>query len=187
MTMTEKQKMLSNVYYNARDPELASDRRRCMLLLNQLNTSTDDSERETLSKQIFGAIGKGSGANPTFRCDYGYNIFMGDHVEINYDSCFLDIGKIILGNNVFMGPNIHIYTVNHPLDPVERRTGIEIGKDVKIGDDTWIGGCVVICPGVTIGRGVTIGAGSVVTKDIPDNCVAVGNPAKVVKTLAPIV
>ncbi|KAG1053811.1 hypothetical protein G6F43_004131 [Rhizopus delemar] len=185
MALTEKQKMIAGEIYNARDEELVQDRRKNTLQLAQFNSSTDDNERLELAYKIFGSFGEGSFVNPTFRCDYGYQIFLGEHVEINYDCCFLDIAKITIGNNTFFGPNVHLYTVNHPLDPTERRKGVEFGKEIKIGDDCWIGGCVVICPGVTIGNGVTIGAGSIVTKDIPDYSLAVGSPAKVIKTIVP--
>ncbi|KAG1313914.1 hypothetical protein G6F64_001885 [Rhizopus arrhizus] len=178
MTITEKQKMIRGEVYNPRDEELVQDRRTNMLRLIEFNTSTDDEERLKLARKIFGSFGEGTFINPTFRCDYGYQIFIGNNVEINYDCCFLDIARITIGNNVFFGPNVHLYTVNHPLDPTERRKGVEIPKAITIGDDCWIGGCVVVCPGVTIGKGVTIGAGSVVTRDIPDYSLAVGSPAK---------
>lgn len=185
MTITEKQKMVRGEVYNPRDEELVQDRRTNMLRLIEFNTSTDDVERLKVARKIFGSFGEGTFINPTFRCDYGYQIFIGNNVEINYDCCFLDIARITIGNNVFFGPNVHLYTVNHPLDPTERRKGVEIPKAITIGDDCWIGGCVVVCPGVTIGKGVTIGAGSVVTKDIPDYSLAVGSPAKVIKTIVP--
>ncbi|CAO3696940.1 hypothetical protein G6F70_000490 [Rhizopus microsporus] len=185
MVLTEKQKMLAGEYYHPGDSELDKDRKRVRALLHEYNTTVDSAKRSELVPHIFGSFGERSYALPNFRCDYGYNIHVGKHVEINYDCTFLDIAKITIGDYTLFGPSVHIYTVNHPLDPTERRTGVEIGKEVKIGHTCWIGGNVTICPGVTIGNGVTIGAGSVVTKDIPDNSVAVGNPAKVIKTITP--
>lgn len=182
---TEKQKMLANEYYSPGQAELSKDRKDCQAALVKFNTTPQGPERVEIARQLFGSYGEGIFMNPIFKCDYGYNIFIGDHTEINYDCIFLDIGKINIGKHVFMGPGVHIYGVNHPLDPTLRKTGIEIGADVTIGDGVWIGGGAIICPGVTIGAGTTIGAGSVVTKNIPENSVAVGNPAKVVKTVTP--
>ena len=114
--------------------------------------------------------------------DYGYNIESGENVYFNVNCVVLDSMKITIGNNVFIGPGTHIYTATHPLDAIERQK-IEFSKPVTIGNDCWIGGNTVICPGVIIGNGCTIGAGAVVTKNIPDHSLAVGNPAKVIRKL----
>jgi maltose O-acetyltransferase len=119
---------------------------------------------------------------PPFHCDYGYNIKAGENVYFNVNCVVLDTMQVCIGNNVFFGPAVHVYTATHPLDALERRT-VEFSKPVTIGDDCWIGGQTVICPGVSIGSGCVIGAGSVVTKDIPANTLAVGNPAKVIRSL----
>jgi maltose O-acetyltransferase len=182
---TEKQKMLANEYYHPGHAELSHDRSNCVQALVKFNTTPQSPERVEIARKIFGSYGDHIFINPTFKCDYGYNIYIGDNTEINYDCVFLDIGKINIGKYVFMGPGVHIYAVNHPLDPTIRKTGLEIGADVNIGEGVWIGGGAIICPGVTIGAGTTIGAGSVVTKNIPENSVAVGNPARVVKTITP--
>lgn len=182
---TEKQKMLSHEYYHPGHSELCEDRKSCQEALVKFNDTPTGPEKTEIARNLFAQYGESVFVNKTFKCDYGYNISIGDHTEINYDCTILDIGKVTIGKNVFMGPSIHIYAVNHPVDPTLRRTGIEIGQDVTIEDDVWLGGCVVVLPGVTIGHGSTIGAGSVVTKDIPCNSVAVGNPAKVVKTITP--
>ncbi|KAL9550287.1 hypothetical protein PS6_005614 [Mucor atramentarius] len=172
---SEKQKMLDHEWYHAGHKELCDDRNRCQELLKQYNSLPNNEERKQVAPFI----------NPVIKCDYGYNVFIGKNAEINYDCIFLDIGKITIGDDVFMGPGVHIYAVNHPLDPTLRKTGVEIGKDVTIGNNVWIGGGAIICPGVTIGEGTTIGAGSVVTKDIPANVLAVGNPCKVIKETTP--
>ena len=119
---------------------------------------------------------------PPFHCDYGYNIECGENVFFNVNCVVLDSTKVKIGSNVLFGPSVHIYTATHPLNKIERRN-FESAKPVTIGDDCWIGGQVVICPGITIGSGSVIGAGSVVTKDIPENSLAVGNPAKVIRKL----
>ncbi|KAH0575805.1 Maltose O-acetyltransferase [Spironucleus salmonicida] len=116
-----------------------------------------------------------------FFCDYGINIHIGDNFFANYGFTVLDSAKVIIGRNVMIGPNVDIYTVGHPLDPVVRATGIEFAKQIEIGDDVWIGGRVVICPGIKIGRGAIIAAGSVVVKDVPEMVVVGGNPAAFLK------
>lgn len=183
---TEKQKMMANEYYIANDPELAKDRSRCRSLLDEFNAiSPQSADRHPIAENLFGSWHQDNFINVTFQCDYGSNIFFGKGVEMNYNCVFLDCGKIYIGNNVFIGPAVQIYAVNHPLDPIERKTGKEIGVNVTVGDSVWIGGGAIICPGVTIGAGSVIGAGTVVTKNIPENSLAVGNPAKVIRTITP--
>ena len=118
-----------------------------------------------------------------FWCDYGYNIELGENFYSNHNLVILDAAKVSIGNDVFIGPNCSIYTSGHPLNAVERNEGLEYAKPISIGNNVWIGGNVVILPGVKVGNNVVIGAGSVVTKDILDNCVVVGNPCKVIKDL----
>ncbi|KAI8646217.1 trimeric LpxA-like protein [Parasitella parasitica] len=182
---SEKQKMMAGEWYHPGHKELCDDRQHCQELLKQYNNLPNGEERTQVARKIFGSYGEKSFINPAVKCDYGYNIFIGKNVEINYDCVFLDIGKIVIEDHVFMGPGVHIYAVNHPLDPTQRKTGLEIGKDVTVGNGVWIGGGAIICPGVTIGAGTTIGAGSVVTKNIPANVLAVGNPCKVIKEITP--
>lgn len=180
---TEKEKMLNGESYIPWDEELTADRDRAETLQDGLNEAKTAEEKNKAAQCLFGHFGKNSHVRPNFRCDYGYNIFVGDNVDINYDCTFLDVGKITIGDRTLFGPGVHIYSVNHPLDPEERRKApIEYGKDVTIGHDVWIGGRVTICPGVSIGNGVTVGAGSLVTKDVPDNVLVVGSPAKIVKS-----
>ena len=138
---------------------------------------------EEILRGLFGRCGKTIYVNQPFRCDYGCNIFVGDKFFANFNLTILDEATVTIGNNVFIGPNVSIYTACHPLDPDERRDGREWAESVTIGNDVWIGGGTTILPGVKIGDGVTIGAGSVVTRDIPARSVAVGNPARVVKKL----
>lgn len=134
-------------------------------------------------KDILGKTGKNCSVLPPFNCDYGFNIEVGDNFFANYNLTVLDVAKVTIGDNVFIAPNVSIYTAGHPIHYAARNTMYEYGIAVTIGSDCWIGGNVVICPGVTIGRGCVIGAGSVVTKDIPDNVIAAGNPCRVIREI----
>jgi maltose O-acetyltransferase len=182
--MTEKEKMLSGETYFANDKELSAERLRAKKLLHRLNITeyAHNSNCRNILRELLPNTHKHLYIEPPFHCDYGYNIHSGENVYFNVNCVVLDTMKITIGNNVFFGPNVHIYAATHPLDAIERRK-TEFSKPVTIGNDCWIGGNSVICPGVTIGNGVTIGAGSVVTKDIPDNVLAAGNPAKVIRQL----
>lgn len=148
--------------------------------------TTDPEDTASLASQLrelLGSCGERININQPFTCDYGCNIHVGENFFANFNFTVLDEALVTIGNNVFVGPNVSIYTACHPTDPTERRGGIEWAEPVTIGDDVWIGGSTTILPGVTIGAGTTIGAGSVVTKDIPAGCVAVGNPCRVIRRL----
>lgn len=154
----------------------------CWKKLVKLNMETDRSKRDKLCQEIFGSFGKSTVLSP-FRCDYGENVFIGDNSFINFNVSMVDLGKIIIGNRVLIGPGTGLFTAIHPIDPEIRATGIEKGADITLEDDVWIGGNVTILPGITIGKGSIIGAGSVVTKDIPQMSIAIGNPANVVRKI----
>jgi maltose O-acetyltransferase len=180
---TEKEKMLSGELYNAGDSVLASERlnaRRLTRLYNQ-SLETEAANRPDLLKELFGSTGKRLYIEPTFRCDYGYNIHVGENFFANFDCIFLDVCEIRIGDNCQIGPGVHIYTATHPIHPVERSTGAEYGIPVSIGHNVWIGGRAVINPGVVIGDNVVIASGAVVTKAIPDNVIIGGNPARIIK------
>lgn len=181
--MTEWEKMLAGKHYDAMDPcfpERLNDTKLKIYELNNLRP--DDTESQTkLLRSLLGGTGERLIVNQPFRCDYGCNIFVGEDFFANFNLTILDEARVTIGNNVFIGPNVGIYTACHPLDPAERARWVQWAKPVTIGNDVWIGGGVTICPGVTIGDGASIGAGSVVVKDVPPRCVAVGNPARVVK------
>ncbi len=147
---------------------------------NSLRPSSIDRQREIL-RELLGGCGKQFHFNQPFRCDYGCNIFIGEGFFANFNLTILDEADVRFGDNVFIGPNVSIYTACHPLDATERNKLIEWAEPVTIGDNVWIGGSTTILPGVTVGNNVVIGAGSVVTKDIPDNVVVVGNPARIIK------
>lgn len=183
--MTEKEKMLSGLLYNADTSELLEERSLAAKMCFEYNhTSPDDAEKgRQILNQLLGKLGADSCIQRNFFCDYGYNIEIGKKFFANYNLVILDCAKVTIGDNVFIGPNVGIYTAEHPLDGAERRQGLEFAKPITIGNDAWIGGNAVILGGVTIGSNCVIGAGSVVTKDIPDNSVAVGNPCKIIKNI----
>lgn len=150
--------------------------------LLKLNNTINRHERNKICQDLFGSFGKSTVLSP-FRCDYGENIHIGDRSFINFNVSIIDLGKVIIGDRVLIGPGVGIFTAVHPTDPEIRSTGIEKGLDVKIEDGAWIGGNATILPGVTIGKGAIIGAGSVVTKDIEDMSIAAGNPAKIIRKI----
>lgn len=156
----------------------------CRKLVQELNT-VDRSDFDAIGALVKKLLGKSDGAfiNPPFYCDYGFNIEVGKNFFANYNCMIIDVAKVKIGDNCQMAPNVAIYTAGHPLHPVSRNSAYEYGIEVTIGDNCWIGGNTVIVPGVHIGNNVVIGAGSVVTKDIPDWCVAAGNPCRVLKKI----
>lgn len=183
--MTEKDKMISGELYDATDPELGKDRERVKELCfdyNMLRPSDTEKQRKLLH-EIIGKMGENITILPSFWCDYGYNIEIGNNFFSNHNLTILDCAKVTFGDNVFIGPNSGFYTAGHPFDPEIRRVGIEYAKPITVGNDVWIGAGVHVMPGVSIGNNVVIGAGSVVTKDIEDDSVALGNPCKVVKKI----
>ena len=183
--MTEYEKMLDGEIYNAVDPSLLKDLYACSELCWEYNQirPTDFKSRNEKLKQILGEADDDTFINPPFHCDYGKHIKVGRRFFANFNFVILDEAPVTIGDDVFIGPNVGIYTACHSTDPKDRNTREEWAKPVTIGRNCWIGGNVTILPGVTIGEGSTIGAGSVVVKDIPSHCVAVGNPCVVIKEL----
>ncbi|MET3698606.1 maltose O-acetyltransferase [Bacillus oleivorans] len=182
---SEKEKMLNGEPYNPQDPELVMGRenaRRMTRIFNQTK-ETEIPIRTELLKELFGTTGENLYIEPDFKCDYGYNIHVGENFYANFDCVILDVCEVRIGKNCMIAPGVHIYTATHPLDPFERSSGVEFGRPVTIGDDVWIGGRAVINPGVTIGNGVVIASGAVVTKDVPDYVVVGGNPARIIKQI----
>jgi maltose O-acetyltransferase len=161
------------------------ERSRARQITYSLNQTKDTEAhyRNQLIQDLFGTIEGEIGLEPPFYCDYGYNIHVGEGFFANFNCVFLDVCPIRIGKRVLMGPNVQLYTATHPMDRETRASGLEAGKPITIGDDVWIGGNAVINPGVTIGDNVVIGSGAVVTKDIPSNVFAGGNPAKVIRNL----
>lgn len=181
--MIEKDKMLNGELYNAEAPYLKEERTKCKLLCQKYNALPYDKkeDRTLLIKKILGKTGNNFLIEQMFVCDYGYNIEIGENFYSNHNLVILDCAKVKFGNNVFIAPNCSFYTAFHPIDVETRNKGLEYAKPITIGNNVWIGGNVVVLAGVTIGDNSVIGAGSVVTKDIPEGVVAVGNPCRVIR------
>jgi galactoside O-acetyltransferase len=184
--MTEKEKAAKGLLYNANyDAELIRERCLCKAMCYEHNKLHPKriQEREDLVNKILGKTGKVFLIEQPFICDYGYNIEIGENFYANHDCTILDGAKVSFGNNVFIAPNCGFYTAGHPLDVSQRNAGLEYAYPITIGNNVWIGAHVIVLPGVTIGDNAVIGAGSVVTKDIPANVVAVGNPCRVIRNI----
>ncbi len=186
--MTEKQKMLAGELYTAFVPELTEALARSKKLCEEYNrTPREEKEkRRAILHELLGKHGKNFTIESNVWFDYGCNTEVGENFYANHDCVFLDCNKITFGDNVFIAPQCGFYAAGHPLDAMVRRRELEFAKPITVGSDVWFGGGVKVLPGVTIGDNVVIGAGSVVVHDIPGNSVAVGNPARVIKTLPPI-
>ncbi len=180
---TEKEKMLAGEMYDAMDSQLVAERRRARELCKAINDSHDE-ERELRGRiivELLGSVGDGVWIEPPFYCDYGTNIVLGSNVYFNFNCVILDPASVTIGDNAMFGPAVQIYTANHPINASKRRMGAEFAQPIEIGSDVWVGGGAIILPGVHIGARSVIGAGSVVTRDIPEDVFAAGNPCRVIR------
>jgi maltose O-acetyltransferase len=180
--MTEKEKMQAGEWFSQNDEELVRDRARARHLTHRLNVALKDKDATYLATLRELCPRVEAMIRAPFHCDYGYNISIGKGSYVNFNCVFLDLGPIRLGQRCLIGPGVQLLTAVHPMNAAERATGKEKGAGIEIGDDCWLGGGVIVCPGVKIGCRCVIGAGSVVTHDIPDDSVAAGNPARVIRT-----
>jgi maltose O-acetyltransferase len=178
-----KDRMLAGLEYRADDPDLRDDSARAAGLTARYNAELDREVRRDLLAELLGSVGGATTIRSEFRCDYGYNIAIGAYTFINWGAVFLDVGRITIGDHVQFGPNVQLLTATHPLDPDRRRDGWEGSAPITIGDNVWFGGGVIVLPGVTIGADTVVGAGAVVTRDLPAGVLALGNPARVVRSL----
>lgn len=185
MSSIDHDRMVAGQLYRADAADLARQRRQARQLTAQFNAlaTTEETKRAALLQQLFGAIGTGGYIEPNLRVDYGVNIHIGQNFYANYDPIMLDVAPITIGDNVLFGPRVSLLTPGHPLDADIRNSGVEYAQPITIGNNVWLGGYVTVLPGVTIGENTIVGAGSVVTKDLPDSVIAVGNPAHVLRPL----
>lgn len=183
--MNQKERMLAGLPYKAWLDGLEEERELCKQKIYELNllSPKERGKIPELLKELFGKTGENLWIEPPFHCDYGWNIEVGENLFANYNLTILDVGKVTIGKNVQIAPNVSIYTAGHPVHADSRNSGYEYGIPITVGDNVWIGGNTVILPGVTIGKNAVIGAGSVVSKDIPDNVIAAGNPCKVIREI----
>lgn len=183
--MTEKEKMLAGLPFLATDDEVMALRSRAQELTYKYNqiVSNDKAARYEILSQLLGKVSPEVCIESNFHCDYGINIHIGRNFIANFNLTILDIARVTIGDNVLIAPNVQLYTVSHPFNAAERNTLKLLAQPITIGNNVWIGGGVIVLPGVTIGDNSVIGAGSVVTKNIPANVLAYGNPCRVVKQL----
>lgn len=180
---TEYQRMISGQPYLPGDPELTAARERARLLEFRYNHTPPDQpdERKRLLRELFGSVGDSVEIEPTLHCDYGFNIHVGTGFYANANCVMLDVALIRIGTQVMLAPGVQLLTATHPVDPVERTSGRELGYPITIGNRVWLGGGVIVGPGVSIGDDVVVGSGAVVVRDLPDRVLAVGNPARIVR------
>ncbi|EGR0775340.1 maltose acetyltransferase family protein [Vibrio cholerae] len=183
--MTEREKMLSGEYYDPSDAELVKLRLEARLLTEKLNQTSVNcpDKRVEIIKSLLGSTGSSIHIESTFNCDYGLNIHVGENFYANFGCVILDVAEVRIGDNCFIAPQVGIYTATHPIDPIQRNSGLEFGKPIRIGNNCWIGGHATINPGVTLGDNVVVASGAVVTKSFGSNVVIGGNPARVLKEI----
>ncbi len=183
--MNQKDRMLAELPYKAWLDGLIEERTAARRLVHQFNHLSPDAreEQEAVLRKLLGQVGEIVHIEAPFRCDYGSNISLGNNFYANFNCTILDVGKVVIGDNVMFAPNVSLYTAGHPVHPESRNSGYEYGIGITIGNNVWLGGNVIVNPGVTIGNNVVIGAGSVVTKNIPDNVIAVGSPCRIIREI----
>jgi maltose O-acetyltransferase len=181
--MTEKEKMLDSKPYFANGDELFAERQHAKEVLFEYNNlpPNEVEKRGSILRSLLGSAGMPFFIEPPFRCDYGYNIYIGKNFYANYNCIILDCCRVSIGDNVMFGPSVSLFTAGHPIHHLTRNSGLEYAFPITIGSNVWIGGGVIINPGVTIGENTVIGSGSVVTRDIPPNCIAAGKPCRVIR------
>ena len=184
--MTEEEKKLeAGLEYDFMDPGVDGRKLHAVECCAKLNATDhqDAAAMDRAIRELFGSVGESPTVLPGFTCDDGTKLHVGDHFLANYNVTILDIREVYIGNYVMIGPNTLISTVGHPISPKGRRNHLGIARPVKIGNDVWIGANVTILPGVTIGNNVVVAAGAVVSKDVPDNCIVGGVPARVIREI----
>lgn len=182
---TEKEKMIAGEMYSPSDPQLSEEREKARMLFQAFNAmrEPESAARQEVLLKLLPNARPDIFIEPPFYCDYGYNIVAGSRVFFNFNCTILDVAQVTIGHRAMFGPNVQIYTATHPLEAAARSSGKEYAKPISIGDDVWIGGGAILCPGVLVGSRAVIGAGSVVTRDIPADTFAAGNPCRVIRQI----
>jgi maltose O-acetyltransferase len=182
---SNRERMLAGDQYIALDPDLARESNRAAVLIARFNATAGDdhAERDCILRELLGSVGEATVIRPPLRCDYGYQTYIGKRTFANWGLILLDVGRITIGDDVQIGPNVQLLTATHPAEPEPRRAKWESCRPITIGNNVWLGGGVIVCPGVTIGDNTVVGAGAVVIRDLPANVVAVGNPARIIRSL----
>lgn len=182
---SNRDRMLAGDQYIAADPNLARESSQAAILTAQFNATAGDdySARDQILRKLLGSVGEGTVIRPPFHCDYGYQTHIGARTFANWGLIALDVGRITIGDDVQIGPNVQLLTATHPIEPEPRRNKWEAARPITIGNNVWLGGGVIVCPGVTIGENTVVGAGAVVVRDLSANVVAVGNPARIIRKL----
>ncbi|MEL7978037.1 sugar O-acetyltransferase [Isoptericola sp. F-RaC21] len=183
---THHERMLAGDLYIADDPEIGRRTQRAMRLQDEYRRAAveGDASAGAVLADLLGTLGEGAVIRPPLFVDYGENLHVGARTFVNYHLTALDVAPITIGADCQIGPNVQLLTPTHPVEPAPRRDKLEAARPITIGDNVWLGGGVIVCPGITIGDNSVVGAGSVVTRDVPANVVAVGNPARVVRSIA---
>jgi maltose O-acetyltransferase len=178
--------MLAGDRYRADDPQLVAEHRRAVVLTETYNATSvaDQEERARILAELLGAVGEDTEVRAPLYVDYGYQLSIGSRTFVNFGLVALDVARIVIGDDVQIGPQVQLLTPTHPLEAQARRDKWESARPIAIGDNVWLGGGVIVCPGVTIGENTVVGAGSVVTHDLPPGVLAVGTPARVIRSLA---
>ena len=184
---TNRERMLAGDQYIANDPELWKESNRAANLTAEFNATNGDDHagRDRILRALLGSVGADTVIRPMFRCDYGFQTHIGARSFANWGLVCMDVGRITIGDDVLIGSNVQLLTATHPIEPGPRRAKWEGSLSITIGNNVWLGSGVIVCPGVTIGENTVVGAGAVVTKNLPANVVAVGNPAKLIRETEP--
>ena len=182
---SQYERMIAGDQYQCEDPQLTEKLDRAARLSSQFNALAGDDHagRDRILRELLGSVGPGTVIRPPLRCDYGFQTHIGARTFANWGLIALDVGRITIGDDVQIGPNVQLLTATHPIEPEPRRAKWEGSRPITIGNNVWLGGGVIVCPGVSIGENTVVGAGAVVVRDLPANVVAVGNPARVIREL----
>jgi maltose O-acetyltransferase len=179
----QRARMLAGLPYDSAEPGLTEERRRARALFRRFNDSDDEELRDRILRELCAEVGEGVFVEPPLRCDYGWNIRIGKRTFINFGLIALDAAPITIGEHCQLGPGVQLLTSTHTIAPEPRRLGEESAAPISVGPNVWLGGAAIVLPGVTIGENTIIGAGSVVTRDMPANVIAAGNPCRVIRDL----